>query len=148
MMQRVYDNSSYANAIEIYLDRVNCDVWTVEMHDRNDAEIDLFAPWKGKLDKKVAIGAVSHRTLQAESPKEVADSVRNALRYIDLENLILSSDCGFGRQGAGRTLAFYKAAALAQGANIIRREQGLPETYVPVADERLAPDVIPARFEE
>ena len=44
-------------------------------------------------------------------------------------------------------MAFYKAAALAQGANIIRREHGLPETYVPCADERLAPDVVPATFE-
>jgi 5-methyltetrahydropteroyltriglutamate--homocysteine methyltransferase len=147
MMQRVYDNSSYANAIEIYLDRVNCDVWTVEMHDRGDAEIELFGAWKGRTRKKIAIGAVSHRTLHAERPQEVAESARRALEHIDLENLILSSDCGFGRQGAGRTVAFYKAAALAQGANIIRREHGLPETYVPCADERLAADVVPERFE-
>ena len=72
MMQRVYDNTSYANSIEIYLDRVNCDVWTVEMHDRGDAEIELFGAWKGKLDKKVAIGGVSHRTLHAERAEDVA----------------------------------------------------------------------------
>lgn len=148
MMQRVYDDSSYANAFEIYLDRVDCDVWTVEMHDRGNAEIDLFAPWKGKTKKKIAVGAVSHRTLQAERPQEVAESARKALEYIDIENLILSSDCGFGRQGAGRTVAFYKAAALAMGANIIRREQGLPETYVPAADERLVIDVVPSKYEE
>jgi 5-methyltetrahydropteroyltriglutamate--homocysteine methyltransferase len=148
MMQRVYDNSSYANAFEIYLDRVNCDVWTVEMHDRHDQEIELFAPWKGKTKKKIAIGAVSHRSLQAERPPEVAESARKALEHIDIENLILSSDCGFGRQGAGRTVAFYKAAALAMGANIIRREQGLPETYVPAADEQLVIDVVPTKFEE
>jgi 5-methyltetrahydropteroyltriglutamate--homocysteine methyltransferase len=147
MMQRVYDDSSYANAFEIYLDRVNCDVWTVEMHDRGNREIELFDSWKGKTKKKIAIGAVSHRTLQAERPKEVAEAARIALQHIDLENLILSSDCGFGRQGAGRTVAFYKAAALAQGANIIRREHGLPETYVPCADERLVIDVVPSAFE-
>jgi 5-methyltetrahydropteroyltriglutamate--homocysteine methyltransferase len=147
MMQRVYDDSSYANAFEIYLDRVNCDVWTVEMHDRGNAELELFAPWKGKTDKKIAIGAVSHRSLQAERPPEVADSIRKALEYIEPENLIISSDCGFGRQGAGRTVAFYKAAALAMGANIVRRELGLPETYVPAADERLVIDVVPSTFE-
>jgi 5-methyltetrahydropteroyltriglutamate--homocysteine methyltransferase len=148
MMQRVYDDSSYANAFEIYLDRVNCDVWTVEMHDRHNAEIDLFAPWKGKTNKKIAIGAVSHRSLQAERPPEVADSIRKALEYIEPENLIISSDCGFGRQGAGRTVAFYKAAALAMGANIVRRELGLPETYVPAADEKLVIDTVPRTFEE
>jgi 5-methyltetrahydropteroyltriglutamate--homocysteine methyltransferase len=77
----------------------------------------------------------------------VAAEIRKALEYIDLENLILTSDCGFGRQGAGRTVAFYKAAAIAQGANIIRREHGLPETYVPCADESLAPDIVPTKFE-
>jgi 5-methyltetrahydropteroyltriglutamate--homocysteine methyltransferase len=148
MMQRVYDDSSYANAFEIYLDRVNCDVWTVEMHDRHNAEIELFAPWKGKTDKKIAIGAVSHRSLQAERPPEVAESIRTALQYIEPENLIVSSDCGFGRQGAGRTVAFYKAAALAMGANVVRRELGLPETYIPAADERLVIDTVPRTFEE
>jgi 5-methyltetrahydropteroyltriglutamate--homocysteine methyltransferase len=148
MMQRVYDDSSYANAFEIYLDRVNCDVWTVEMHDRHNAEIDLFAPWKGKTNKKIAIGGVSHRSLQAERPPEVADSIRKALQYIEPENLIISSDCGFGRQGAGRTVAFYKAAALAMGANIVRKELGLPETYVPAADEKLVIDTVPRTFEE
>ena len=148
MMQRVYDDSSYANALELYLDRVNCDVWTVEMHDRGNRELDLFAPWKGKTKKKIAIGAVSHRSLQAERPPEVADSIREALRYIEPQNLIISSDCGFGRQGAGRTVAFYKAAAIAMGANIVRKELGLAETYVPAADERLVIDTVPRTFEE
>jgi hypothetical protein len=31
-------------------------------------------------------------------------------------------------------IAFYKAASIAQGANIIRRELGFEERYVPVAD--------------
>jgi 5-methyltetrahydropteroyltriglutamate--homocysteine methyltransferase len=143
MMQRVMDKSEYANSIETYLERLNIDVWTVEMKDRNQNEIELFGSWKGKLKKKVAIGVVSHRTLQADTPEDVAGQVRNALEYIDPENLVLSSDCGFGRQGANRTLAFFKASAIAQGANIVRRELGAPETYVPAQDERLAMDYIP-----
>jgi 5-methyltetrahydropteroyltriglutamate--homocysteine methyltransferase len=134
--------------MEIYLDRVNCDVWTLEMHDRNQAELELLGAWRGKTRKKIAIGVVSHRTLHAETPEDVAADTRSALQHIDAENLILSSDCGFGRQGAGRTVAFYKAAAIAQGANIVRRELGLPETYVPCADPALVPDVVPAVFEE
>ena len=34
MMQRVFDKTSYANALYIYLNRVNCDVLTLEMKDR------------------------------------------------------------------------------------------------------------------
>ena len=39
----------------------------------------------------------------------------------------MSSDCGFGRQGCNREIAFYKASAIAQGCNIVRSELGLPD---------------------
>jgi len=148
MMQRVFDKTSYANALEIYLDRVKCDVLTLEMKDRRFAEIELLGHWKGRTQKKFAIGVVSHRTLNAETPAEVADDIRNALRYVDVENLVVTSDCGFGRQGANRLVAFYKSAAAAQGANIVRREHGLPETYVPCADPQLLQDLVPAKYED
>lgn len=148
MMQRVFDKTSYANALEIYLDRVKCDVLTLEMKDRRFAEIELLGAWKGRTHKKFAIGVVSHRTLNAETPGEVADDIRSALKYVDLDNLIITSDCGFGRQGANRLVAFYKTAAAAQGANIVRREHGLPETYVPCADPQLIQDLVPAIFED
>ena len=60
---------------------------------------------------------------------------------IDADNLVLSSDCGFGRGGANRLIAFYKAAAIAQGANIIRRELGAEDRYSVAADRRLQVDV-------
>ena len=147
MMQRVFDQTSYKDAIELYLDRVNCDVWTLEMKDRGGTDLELFAGWRETLQKKIAIGAVSHRQLQVDRPEEVAAEVRRAAQYIDLDKLIVSSDCGFGREGLGRGHAFFKAAALAMGANIVRREEGLPETYVPAADERLAMDFVPATYE-
>jgi len=88
---------------------------------------------------------VSHRTLQADRPEDVASEIRKALKFIPPERLILSSDCGFGRQGANREIAFYKASAIAQGANIVRRELGLPITWVPAADAELQIDVVPGR---
>jgi 5-methyltetrahydropteroyltriglutamate--homocysteine methyltransferase len=80
MMQRVFDKTSYANALEVYLDRINCDVLTLEMKDRAFAEIELLGAWKGKTRKKLAIGVVSHRTLNAETPEEVAQDIRKVLR--------------------------------------------------------------------
>jgi 5-methyltetrahydropteroyltriglutamate--homocysteine methyltransferase len=148
MMQRVFDQTSYRDAVELYLDRVNCDVWTVEMKDRGGTDLELFGGWRETLTKKIAIGAVSHRQLQVDRPEEVAAEIRRAAEYIDLDKLIVSSDCGFGREGLGRGHAFFKSAALAMGANIVRREQGLPETYVPAADEQLAMDYVPATYEE
>jgi 5-methyltetrahydropteroyltriglutamate--homocysteine methyltransferase len=126
-MQRVLEETSYAEAFEIYLERLRGDVWTVEMKDRDQQDLELFASYKGRLKKKVAIGVVSHRQLQVETPEAVAQQVRNALAYIEPENLVLSSDCGFGRQGCNRLIAFYKAASIAQGARIVRRELGIED---------------------
>jgi 5-methyltetrahydropteroyltriglutamate--homocysteine methyltransferase len=142
-MQRVREDTSYAAAIDLYLERCKGDVWTVEMKDRNYQDIELFERFKGDLKKKIAIGAVSHRSLQADRPDEVADGIRRALKYIAPEQLVVSSDCGFGRQGCTREIAFYKASAIAQGCNIVRKELGLPTTYVPAADPDLQMDIVP-----
>jgi len=115
------------------------------MKDRGQKDIELFEPFKHDLKKKIAIGAVSHRTLQADRPEDVAAQIRSALKYIPAERLIVSSDCGFGRQGCNREIAFYKASAIAQGCNIVRAELGLATSYVPAADPVLQLDVVPGR---
>jgi 5-methyltetrahydropteroyltriglutamate--homocysteine methyltransferase len=89
-------------------------------------------------DKKIALGVISHRTLQVERPEEIADLIRRALKVIELERLILTSDCGFGRQSMSRMHAFYKMVALTRGTNIVRRELGLPEADIPAADAKLS----------
>ena len=139
-MQRAHEDPSYANSIEIYLERINADVIAFEMKENAGAELRLFAPFKKTMRRKVAIGAVSHRSLQVERPEEVADLTRAALQFIDPENLLLTSDCGFGRQGCNRLIAYYKAAALAQGANIVRQELGFEGRYVPAADPKFLAD--------
>jgi len=139
-MQRVLERTSYADVIETYLERVAGDVWTVEMKDRGFADLELLSPYRGKLKKKIAVGMVSHRTLQVESPEEVAQDIRYALNYVEPEQLVLSSDCGFGRQGSNRLVAFYKSAAIAQGANMVRRELGFEEEPVRAADPLLQVD--------
>ena len=140
--QHCFDPSiSYEPSIDIYLNRLKGDVWTIESKDSGHAPLPLFEPYKGKLTKKIAVGFISHRALQVETAAEVAEDVRHALKYIDAEHLALSSDCGFGRQGVPRPIAFYKAAALAQGANLVRNELGAPETPVRAADPALQIDV-------
>ena len=89
-MQRVMEDTSYANSIEIYLERCRGDVWTLEMKDRNQKDLELFEPVKHDLKKKIAVGAVSHRTLQADRPEDVAGEIRKALKYIPGERLIVS----------------------------------------------------------
>ena len=57
----------------------------------------------------------------------MADLIRAALKYIEPERLILTSDCGFGRQSMSRMHAFYKMVALTRGTNIVRKELGMPK---------------------
>jgi 5-methyltetrahydropteroyltriglutamate--homocysteine methyltransferase len=74
----------------------------------------------------------------AEPLTGVAEMIRKALTYIPPERLILSSDCGFRREGLSRRIALFKCVALVQGANVVRRELGLPEALVRAANARLA----------
>jgi 5-methyltetrahydropteroyltriglutamate--homocysteine methyltransferase len=140
--QNCFDPSiSYEPSMDIYLNRLKGDVWTIESKENGHRLLPSLAAYKGRLPKKVAVGFISHRQLQVETPAEVAADVRKALQHIDADSLVLSSDCGFGRQGVPRPIAFYKAAALAQAANIVRRELGAPETEVRAADRALQVDV-------
>jgi 5-methyltetrahydropteroyltriglutamate--homocysteine methyltransferase len=114
---------SYTPALEL-LNRVDADVITFEMKSSN--AIDLEAVGEAITEKKVCIGVIDHHTLQVESADEVADLIRRALKVIPLERLVVSTDCGMGREGMSRRHAFYKIVALVQGTNVIRKELGLP----------------------
>ena len=118
-------------------------VFTVEAAENDLKELSLFDSYKDSLKKKVAVGMISHRTLQADFPDVVADRIRRALEHIPAEKLILSTDCGFGRQGFNRHLAFYKASAIPQARNIVLKELGLEPRYIAAADEGLAWDQLP-----
>lgn len=142
-MQKVFSDESYANSVEIYLERLQGDVWTIEATENDLAELPLFAPYRDSLRKKVAVGVVSHRTLQADFPEVVADRIRRALEHIPADKLVLSTDCGFGRQGFNRHLAFYKASAIPQARNIVLQELGVEPRYIAAQDEALAWDQLP-----
>src|SRR5689334_25445579 len=142
-MQRVMEDTSYKASFDLYLNELRGDVWTIETRDRGFKDIELFGSLKGKLPKKICVGAVSHRSLQADRPEDVADAIRTALKYIAPEQLVVSSDCGFGRQGCNREIAFYKATSIAQGCNIVRGELGVEPRDVPAANPILQTDIVP-----
>ena len=128
--------ASYEHALP-YFDQLEIDILTVEGASNGGMDIPLYGSMISK-DKKIAVGVISHRTLQIERPEEVADLIRRCLEHIEPERLILSSDCGFGRQSMSRMHAFYKMVSLVRGANIVRRELGLDEVYIPATDKNLS----------
>jgi 5-methyltetrahydropteroyltriglutamate--homocysteine methyltransferase len=124
---------SYVPALETY-NEVDADVITFESCSSGMRDI----PAIGKIitEKKIAIGMIDHHSLQIERPEDVADRIRETLKHIPAERLILCSDCGMGREGMSRRHARYKIVSLVQGANIVKRELSLPEAKCLAADDR------------
>jgi 5-methyltetrahydropteroyltriglutamate--homocysteine methyltransferase len=126
---------SYAPALEEY-NRIDADIVTFECC--SSGGMDLEAIGQTVTDRKVAIGVIDHHTLQVETPEQVADQIRAALRFIPAERLVISSDCGMGREGMSRRHAFYKVVSLVLGTNLVRRELGLPEADVLESEGRFS----------
>jgi 5-methyltetrahydropteroyltriglutamate--homocysteine methyltransferase len=116
------------------LNKVEADALTFETCSSGPG--DLKAIGEVITDKKVVIGVIDHHTLQVERPDQIASLIRAALKQIAAERLIISSDCGMGREGMGRRHAAYKMVAMVLGTNIVRKELGLPEAECLAADPR------------
>ena len=128
-----WERPSYERALP-YLLATKADVLTLECASTNGRDLHLLKTLPA--NKKIAIGVVNHSTAAVEPPEFVAGLIRRALEYVPAERLILASDCGFGREGLSRRIAFYKSVAINLGANIVRRELKLPEVEIPGADAR------------
>jgi methionine synthase II (cobalamin-independent) len=128
-----WERPSYERSLP-YLLAAEVDVLTLECASTNGRDLPLLK--KFPTDKKIAIGVVNHSTAAVEPPEVVASLIRRALEYVPVERLILASDCGFGREGLSRRIAFYKSVAINLGANIVRRELKLPEVEIAAADPR------------
>jgi 5-methyltetrahydropteroyltriglutamate--homocysteine methyltransferase len=134
--QRMFrDVQSYRPTLEA-LNAVDADAVTFEICSSGTG--DLRAIGEVIKDKKVVIGVIDHHTLQVEWPDQVAALIREALKYIPPDQLMVSSDCGMGREGMGRRHANYKMVAMVLGTNIVRRELGLPEAECLAADPRFS----------
>ena len=135
--QRLFaHDQSYGEALGA-LDRLDADVLTFECASTGGIDLEAIGATIGK-DKKIAIGVVDHRNLHVENPEQVAALLRRALEHIEPERLVVSSDCGFGREGMTRRIAFYKMVAIVRGTNIVRRELGLAEADCRAADAAYA----------
>jgi len=132
--QRIFKEiQSYQPTLEA-LARVDADALTFETCSSGVG--DLKAIGEIIKDKKVVIGVIDHHTLQVERPDQVAALIREALKHIPADRLIISSDCGMGREGMSRRHATYKMVAMVLGTNIVRKELGLPEAECLAADPR------------
>ncbi len=81
--------------------------------------MDLIELVRGKT---VMVGAIDVATHDVETPEEVAETLRAALRFVDADKLYPATNCGMAP--LPRAVAQGKLRALAAGAAIVRRELG------------------------
>jgi 5-methyltetrahydropteroyltriglutamate--homocysteine methyltransferase len=75
------------------------------------------------LAKGIALGVLDLSTPEVETPEVIADRVRRALDHVDVDKLLLSSDCGL--KYLPRAAAEGKMRSLATAAATLRTELGL-----------------------
>ncbi|PSW16891.1 methionine synthase [Photobacterium sanctipauli] len=94
----------------------NIDIISLECHNSR-VPIELLQLIRGK---KVMVGAIDVATNEIETPEEVANTLREALKYVDADMLYPCTNCGMAP--LPRTVAAAKLNALSAGADIVRRE--------------------------
>ena len=66
------------------------------------------------------VGVIDLGNKSVETPQQVADRIRAALKHVPAERLVVAPDCGM--KYLTREAAFGKLKALAEGAAIVRKE--------------------------
>jgi len=92
------------------------DIISLECHNSR-VPIELLELIRGK---KVMVGAIDVATHSIETPEEVADTLRQALNYVDADKLYPCTNCGMAP--LPRHIARGKLQALTAGAEIVRKE--------------------------
>jgi 5-methyltetrahydropteroyltriglutamate--homocysteine methyltransferase len=98
------------------LQQSSIDIVSLESHNSH-VPTDLIELIRGK---KVMLGAIDVASEMIETPKEVANTLRNALKFVDADKLIPSTNCGMAP--LSRDVALGKLSALSAGTDIIREE--------------------------
>ncbi len=101
------------------LQKSNIDIISLECHNSR-VPIELLELLRGK---KVMVGAIDVATDTIETPQEVADTLRKALKFVDADKLYPCTNCGMAP--LSRSVARGKLQALNAGAEIVRKELSL-----------------------
>ena len=75
---------------------------------------------KALAPKSVMVGVIDLGTETVETPAQVAERIRAALKFVPADKLVVAPDCGM--KYLSRAAAFGKLKALAEGAAIVRKE--------------------------
>ena len=72
--------------------------------------------------KTIVLGVLDLGDMQVETPERIANRIREALRYVSPERLMVAPDCGM--KYLPREVAYRKLRAMTEGASIVRDSLG------------------------
>ena len=98
------------------LQKSNIDIISLECQN-SQVSIELLELVRGK---KIMVGAIDVATHTIETPEEVANTLREALKYVDADKLYPCTNCGMAP--LPRDIANGKLNALSKGAELVRNE--------------------------
>ena len=71
-------------------------------------------------DKKIMVGCIDLSDMTIETPQKVVERLKNALKHVKPENVIVAPDCGM--KYLPGEVAFGKLKAMVEGARLLRKE--------------------------
>ncbi len=90
----------------------------LEFARKGDEDLELFSKYPSELE--LGVGVIDVKSPLVETPQQVAERIRHALKHVRPEKLYVNPDCGLHH--LGREIAFKKLVAMVEGAEIVRRE--------------------------
>src|SRR5215472_16505849 len=94
----------------------------LEFANRELAEIDRWTAWEDEwasgvaargqaapAPRELAVGVIDVKSFHVETPEEVAWRIRQALRHLSAERLVVTADCGFSQTARWLTAAKLRA---------------------------------------
>lgn len=96
----LYEGDYHAIAKDLF-SRVNVDVFFLEFDTKRAGD---FKPLQHIQNQKVALGLITTRTDELEELKALRERIHEASKYVPLEQLCLSPQCGFASTEDGNLI--------------------------------------------
>jgi len=110
----------YQTVLPHFFDTPGIDQFVLDFANRNMAGIEFMKNLP--KEKDLQVGVLDIRTSMIETPKTIADRIRQVLKYVPADRVYPSTDCGM--KPLARMVAKMKLNNLAEAAAIVRKEVG------------------------
>ena len=90
----------------------------LEFARRGDDDLELFSKYPSELE--LGLGVIDVKNLEVETPHQIAERVKRALKHVRPEKLYVNPDCGM--HNLPGAIAMKKLSAMVEGTAQVRKE--------------------------